>query len=180
VGSPAPISLIAWPIKTVILLAFTFALIVFFLAPILEIITALKELPPEPADHINFFMLLPRVTEAWTASGFGQPVDIANRIYDRLQSGDLKCWGRKSSGFPDKLTRPWPARRFITPAFWKKNTIEDLDYWLDHQTRHRVGTPENTVTKPTRQWRPRRATHYYDLAFDRTDANRLWPGQSRI
>jgi hypothetical protein len=101
--------------------------------------------------------------------------DIAASIYDRLQQGSLKAWGRKSTKYPPDVPHPRPVRGFIDPSFWKENTIEELDYWVK-QPHFQHNQPVLTITKPVSGDRIT-VTHYWNLMFSEADANRLWPAQ---
>lgn len=168
----APASLSEWPLKVVLGVGAIVALIAFHVRAILEIV--LFKLPDEPAKSANLFQLIEAAKNDWVRAGFGSPEALLTKVYDRLQTGDLNCWGRRSRGHPRMPQRPWPARRFILPRFWRRNTIKDLDYWLDNQQRHRVGVPEGTVTQPARRWLRYRAVYYFDLVFDADEIRQIF------
>lgn len=170
----APASLSEWPLKAVLGAAAIVALIAFHGGAILEVL--LFRLPTEPPKGANLFQLIEAAKHDWLRGGFGTPEALLTKVYDRLQTGDLSCWGRRSRGYPAVVQRPWPARRCIRPRFWRRNTIEDLDYWLDHQQRHRVGVPERTVTRPARRWLRFQTIYYFDLAFDADEIRKIFGG----
>jgi len=97
-------------------------------------------------------------------------------IYDRLQQGTLKAWGRRSTTYPPAAaSHPRPLREFIDASFWKENIIEELEYWLKQPYLQR-NKPVLTITKPVAGDRIT-AIQYWDLVFSATEANHLWPAQ---
>jgi hypothetical protein len=101
---------------------------------------------------------------------------MAASVYDRLQQGSLKAWGRKSTGYPPVPSHPRPMREFIDRSFWKENSIEELDRWLMHSEHFDHNQPARTITKPVAGERIT-AIHYWDLVFSAAEADRLWPAQ---
>ncbi len=131
--------------------------------------------PEEPASIWNLYDLLRRVKGIRARPGISSKDDIVASIYDRLQQGSLKAWGRKSTEYPPAASHPRPMREFIDRSFWKENSIEELDYWLK-QPHFQHNRPARTITKPVFGDRST-AAHYWDLTFSAADANHLWPPQ---
>ena len=133
------------------------------------------ELPEEPTSTWNLNDLLRRVKGIRARLGISSNDDIVASIYDRLQQGALKAWGRKSTEYPPVASHPRPLREFIDRSFWKENSIEELDYWLK-QPHFQHNQPVRTITKPVSGDRIT-AIQYWDLVFSAADANHLWPAQ---
>ena len=132
--------------------------------------------PEEPVSTWNIYDLLRRVKGIRARPGISSRDDIAANIYDRLQQGSLKAWGRKSTQYPPVASHPRPMREFIDRSFWKENSIEELDRWLKHSEHFDHNRPALTITKPVSEDRIT-AIHYWDLVFSAADANHLWPAQ---
>jgi hypothetical protein len=102
--------------------------------------------------------------------------DFAVMIYDALRAGKLRCWGRQSYQYPPPEVYPPPLRKFIDPVFWQRNTIEDIDDWVQQ------GPPldrrkTSPISKPDDAHDRARATCYWQIVFDPKQARKLWPNK---
>jgi hypothetical protein len=139
-------------------------------------VPAAPKQPAEPTATWNLYDLLRRVKGIRARPGISSNDDIVASIYDRLQQGALKAWGRRSTTYPPAAaSHPRPLREFIDASFWKENIIEELEYWLK-QPYLQQNKPVLTITKPVAGDRIT-AIQYWDLVFSATEANHLWPAQ---
>jgi hypothetical protein len=132
--------------------------------------------PEEPVHASNLYFLDSRVLGVRARPAISYRGDVVASIYDRLQQGKLKAWGRKSTGHPPTVPHPRPLREFIDRSFWKENTIEELDRWLKKSEHFDHNRPALTITKPVDGERTN-AIHYWDLVFSYEDIQMLWPPQ---
>jgi hypothetical protein len=134
--------------------------------------------PPEPEEPVttwDLYDLLRRVKGIRPRSGISSNDAIVASIYDRLQQGSLRAWGRPSNQYPPVASHPRPLRRFIDRSFWGNNTVEELDYWL-RQPHFQHNNPTRTITKPGAGDRTT-SVCYWDLVFSYQDIQKLWPAQ---
>jgi len=66
----------------------------------------------------------------------------------------------------------FPVGTYINPKFWTKNTIAELDFWMERGSFQSQNSPALTVTNPVAAHPA--ATHYWDLSFSTKDAFDLW------